>query len=437
MMYRMIFLTGPLKGQRIAIAREPMTLGRDPGCAVYLPDEEVAGRHAVIEHRADGLFIRDLGSMNKILLNQIEVRQSRLKHGDTVAIGRTELLVQALVEAGVSASGRRRRSMQAAVRWAAVVLVVLATGAAIAAWQQRLSRRYTEAAKAARLAEAAAPEPAAPSPAPETAAPAVSNTVPVAPVAGVAAQDFMPPVTDEIRTLRRDLSELRQVVDHMTTQQTAVALVTSQPVAAVAPPPPAEPANTATAVVASTPAAEPESPAPAPPTPKKPARPKEFPRLSIATLDQQRFPDNDEVDEMRVVKIVLAALPRGQEVQPDAVRVEVQFYDQDSATGTIHPTRAVAPSFPLLLQGTWPAGEPKTFSATYIVPKGFRDQEAKDGRRDQYAGYTVQLFYGGQIQDADARPKALLAYAAPAAGATNRASSTVSRSPRIAGADQP
>jgi len=49
MIYRLIFLSGPLtgSGSRSAVA---MTIGRDPECSIVVPDEEVAIQHAVIEH---------------------------------------------------------------------------------------------------------------------------------------------------------------------------------------------------------------------------------------------------------------------------------------------------------------------------------------------------------------------------------------------------
>ncbi|HMP74152.1 MAG TPA: FHA domain-containing protein, partial [Kiritimatiellia bacterium] len=102
MIYRLIIITGPLKGQRVTIDPEPMTIGRDPESTLVLPDDEAALKHAVIEHRDDGLFIRDLGSMHKIIVNKREVSSARIKHGDTLEIGRTRFLVQAVVKAEVN-----------------------------------------------------------------------------------------------------------------------------------------------------------------------------------------------------------------------------------------------------------------------------------------------------------------------------------------------
>ena len=88
MIYRLIFLSGPRTGERITITEEPMVVGRDADCAVTVPDLEVARKHAALQQKDDELFIRDLGSMNRILVNKREVREGRLKHGDEIELGR-------------------------------------------------------------------------------------------------------------------------------------------------------------------------------------------------------------------------------------------------------------------------------------------------------------------------------------------------------------
>jgi pSer/pThr/pTyr-binding forkhead associated (FHA) protein len=126
MMYRLIILTGPSTGLRVTIETKPMVIGRDADCAIRVADEEVAKKHAVIEHRPDGIYIRDLGSMNRILVNQHEVRETRLKHGDVIELGLTRFLVQALVQADVTDEkdmGKHVRKV--ALVSAAVALMVL------------------------------------------------------------------------------------------------------------------------------------------------------------------------------------------------------------------------------------------------------------------------------------------------------------------------
>ena len=116
MIYRMAILNGDRKGQQITIPEESMTIGRGSDCGFCLNDPEIANTHAVVEHSAQGLRIRDLGSMGKLLVNNRAVRDCSLKHGDIVELGHTRMLVQAVVEAEVRAAfdyplvGRRRRA---------------------------------------------------------------------------------------------------------------------------------------------------------------------------------------------------------------------------------------------------------------------------------------------------------------------------------------
>jgi pSer/pThr/pTyr-binding forkhead associated (FHA) protein len=56
MMYRLIILTGPSTGLRVTIESKPMMIGRDPDCAIRVADEEVAKKHAVLEHKPDGIY---------------------------------------------------------------------------------------------------------------------------------------------------------------------------------------------------------------------------------------------------------------------------------------------------------------------------------------------------------------------------------------------
>ena len=58
----------------------------------------------------------------------------------------------------------------------------------------------------------------------------------------------------------------------------------------------------------------------------------------------------------------------------------------------------------------WGSDEEKEVTATYAVPKGFRE-----GSTEQFYGYVIKVFYHDVLQDQEARPKTLLA--PPAASA--------------------
>jgi hypothetical protein len=130
MIFRLVILNGERHGERITVAPDPMRIGRDPSCEIRFDDSEIASLHAEITHTDEGLFIRDLGSMNRVLVNNHETREARLKHGDVVEVGRTRFLVQAYVQAEVlgenQAAKRRLWKRILGVTIALVVLAVIA-----------------------------------------------------------------------------------------------------------------------------------------------------------------------------------------------------------------------------------------------------------------------------------------------------------------------
>jgi len=101
MLYRLIALSGQRKGERITVGEEPMTIGRDARCEICIDDADAALRHARIEQRGEDLRIKDLDSMGKIIVNNREVSEAKLKHGDVIVVGRTRFLVETYLEAEV------------------------------------------------------------------------------------------------------------------------------------------------------------------------------------------------------------------------------------------------------------------------------------------------------------------------------------------------
>jgi len=70
-------------------------LGRSSECDVVLGlDETVSRRHAEIAVRAGTCLVRDLGSCNGTLVNGRSVRRARLRRGDTLVLGETEVRVR-------------------------------------------------------------------------------------------------------------------------------------------------------------------------------------------------------------------------------------------------------------------------------------------------------------------------------------------------------
>jgi hypothetical protein len=82
-MYRLIFQNREAFTGRDA----PVALGRDASCAVRLADAGVSDRHAQIERRADGYYLRDLDSANGVRVNGQRVTEQRLTSNDEIELG--------------------------------------------------------------------------------------------------------------------------------------------------------------------------------------------------------------------------------------------------------------------------------------------------------------------------------------------------------------
>ena len=69
-----------------------LTIGRHPESDVVIDNGSVSGRHAKIDGLEGGYFITDLKSTNGTFLNSRMISTSPLKHGDSVVIGRHQLI---------------------------------------------------------------------------------------------------------------------------------------------------------------------------------------------------------------------------------------------------------------------------------------------------------------------------------------------------------
>jgi hypothetical protein len=70
-------------------------LGRGSGCDLVLGDDDTVSRqHAEIAVRAGLCLVRDLDSCNGTLLNGRGVRRARLRRGDVLLVGETEIRVR-------------------------------------------------------------------------------------------------------------------------------------------------------------------------------------------------------------------------------------------------------------------------------------------------------------------------------------------------------
>lgn len=84
-----------LVGRAFAVGTEDVTLGRDAGCTVALPDSDVSRQHARIVRTGNSHVLVDMESTNGTRINGKAVSEATLRDGDTLALGGSKLVYQA------------------------------------------------------------------------------------------------------------------------------------------------------------------------------------------------------------------------------------------------------------------------------------------------------------------------------------------------------
>ncbi|HLV67553.1 MAG TPA: sigma 54-interacting transcriptional regulator [Polyangiaceae bacterium] len=90
----LLVITGAARGRRVKLG-ERLTVGKASDNDLVLPDDTVSRHHCVLERRADGIVVRDLGSTNHTRVGRTAVSQATLEPGATLTIGNVELLLRA------------------------------------------------------------------------------------------------------------------------------------------------------------------------------------------------------------------------------------------------------------------------------------------------------------------------------------------------------
>lgn len=80
-------IRGPQPEVVFELGAEPMTIGRNPQCDVFLNDMTVSRAHAVIEPRGTGFAVTDTDSFNGVWVNNVSVESAPLHSGDVLQIG--------------------------------------------------------------------------------------------------------------------------------------------------------------------------------------------------------------------------------------------------------------------------------------------------------------------------------------------------------------
>jgi len=85
-------ITVPGVAHDVVLRGERMVIGRLKSCDVCLADANISRQHAVLEREGVGWVLLDMGSTNSTLINGAKVTRARLRDGDIITVGTTELV---------------------------------------------------------------------------------------------------------------------------------------------------------------------------------------------------------------------------------------------------------------------------------------------------------------------------------------------------------
>ena len=91
--------------REIPIGSRPLTIGRAPDNDVVIDNLAVSDHHARLYAEGDRLVIEDLRSLNGTYVNDARVERTTLRDGDTVQIGKHQLLLDFARDAAAPAPG--------------------------------------------------------------------------------------------------------------------------------------------------------------------------------------------------------------------------------------------------------------------------------------------------------------------------------------------
>jgi DNA-binding NtrC family response regulator len=88
---RLVVVTGKDERKEVLLQKPVVTIGTLGDSDLALTDPTVSRNHAVVEEKADGYLLRDLGSTNGTFLDGVKVREAYLSAGSVIRLGQTEI----------------------------------------------------------------------------------------------------------------------------------------------------------------------------------------------------------------------------------------------------------------------------------------------------------------------------------------------------------
>ncbi len=122
-MFKLIYVTGKRKGRRLTIHGGHVAVGSSDKCGIRAENAGLYTEHAVIEERANGIFVRNLTNTDTVRINNIATKDAILHDGDLIAIGSLRLKFQASGN-NLILTGKRRASRLQQITFLAVLLLI-------------------------------------------------------------------------------------------------------------------------------------------------------------------------------------------------------------------------------------------------------------------------------------------------------------------------
>ena len=88
---RLVVVKGSDEGRTVTLQQPAVAIGTLGENDLLLTDPTVSRKHAVVEEKADGYLIRDLGSTNGTFLDGVRIREGYLSPGSVIRLGKTEI----------------------------------------------------------------------------------------------------------------------------------------------------------------------------------------------------------------------------------------------------------------------------------------------------------------------------------------------------------
>lgn len=89
--FRLLVLSGEMRGKEIDVLSDTIQIGKSRQCDVVLPDESVSRVHVEIRRENDAYRIVDVGSTNGTFVEGAKVSDGFLRPGDVLKLGKVEL----------------------------------------------------------------------------------------------------------------------------------------------------------------------------------------------------------------------------------------------------------------------------------------------------------------------------------------------------------